>query len=198
MLARKRPFAACGRLGIKKNLNSYPRDMLRLPRTGAHMEYRTVFDIASAGYKSWTFPMVGLIFIFVGALVVAVRRHLPGWWGKHPTASNIFAFSFLGFTVAWTLVSFFGTYRDYSSASGAMERNHALVAEGIVSDFKPMPVTGHAMESFCVSGKCFRYSDYAITAGFNNTSSHGGPIRQGLPVRVTYVGNTILKLEVPK
>jgi hypothetical protein len=52
------------------------------------------------------------------------------------------------------------------------------------------------MESFCVSGVCFRYSDYVVTAGFNQTSSHGGPIRDGLPVRVTYIGNTIVKLEV--
>jgi hypothetical protein len=65
-----------------------------------------------------------------------------------------------------------------------------------VTGFMPMPVTGHAMEHFCVSGACFSYSDYVVTAGFNRTSSRGGPIREGLPVRVTYLGNTILKLEV--
>ena len=162
------------------------------------MEYRTAFDIASAGYKSWTFPAFGLIFIAVGILLVAARKHLPGWWGKRPTAGSVFAFGFLGFAVVWTLTSFYGTYRVYSFASGAMDSKDALVAEGVVTDFEPMPATGHAMESFCVSGKCFKYSDYVITAGFNNTISHGGPIREGLPVRVTYIGNTILKLEVPK
>jgi len=162
------------------------------------MEYRTAFDIASVGYKSWPFPAFGFIFIFVGAILVAARKHLPGWWGKHPTASNFFTLSFFGFAVVWTIVSFFGTYRDYSFASKAMESDRALIAEGTVTNFKPMPVTGHSMESFCVSGKCFEYSDYVITAGFNNTSSHGGAIREGLQVRVTYIGNTILKLEIPK
>jgi hypothetical protein len=40
------------------------------------------------------------------------------------------------------------------------------------------------------------YSDYVVTAGFNNTASHGGPIRQDLPVRISYVGNSIVKLEI--
>jgi hypothetical protein len=42
----------------------------------------------------------------------------------------------------------------------------------------------------------FCYSDYEVTAGFNNSASHGGPIREGLPVRVSYIGNTIVRLEV--
>ena len=52
------------------------------------------------------------------------------------------------------------------------------------------------MERFCVSGTCFEYSDYVVTGGFNNTSSHGGPIRAGLPVRVSHVGDRIVKLEI--
>jgi len=72
------------------------------------------------------------------------------------------------------------------------------VVEGTVSRFVPMPVTGHAMERFCVHDTCFEYSDFVITSGFNNTSSHGGPIREGLPVRVTFVGNKIVKLEITK
>jgi hypothetical protein len=52
------------------------------------------------------------------------------------------------------------------------------------------------MEKFCVNDHCFEYSDYVITGGFNNTRSHGGPIREGLPVRVTFIRNKIIKLEV--
>ncbi len=59
-----------------------------------------------------------------------------------------------------------------------------------------MPYAGHTKERFCVEDKCFTYSDFVPTIGFNNTSSHGGPIKAGMPVRVTFVGNTIIKLEV--
>jgi hypothetical protein len=47
-----------------------------------------------------------------------------------------------------------------------------------------------------VESQCFSYSDYGDSVGFSNTSVRGGPIKAGLPVRVTFVGNTILKLEV--
>ena len=55
---------------------------------------------------------------------------------------------------------------------------------------------GPEWERFCVEDKCFQYSDSDTGAGFNNTSSHGGPIKSGLHVRVTFVANTIVKLEV--
>ena len=162
------------------------------------MDYQVVFDITSAGYKSWPFPAFGLIFIAAGVVLVLNRKALPGWWRGSPRASNAFAFFFLGFSILWTAIAFGATYSNYRSLVSAIETGSVKVAEGIVTNFKPMPVTGHAMEHFCVQGACFEYSDFVVTAGFNNTSSHGGPIREGLPVRVTYVGNAIAQLEVLK
>ena len=68
--------------------------------------------------------------------------------------------------------------------------------EGEVADFVPMPAAGHAMEHFCVQRVCFSYSDFVLNGGFNNTSSHGGPIRAGLPVRIAYLDGVIVKLEI--
>lgn len=70
------------------------------------------------------------------------------------------------------------------------------MVQGYVTNFRPMPYEGHQDECFSVQSETFCYSDYGITAGFNNSASHGGPIREGLPVRVSYVGNTIVRLEV--
>jgi len=95
-------------------------------------------------------------------------------------------------------MAFSSTYRDYACLSKAIDSARVSVVEGVVNQFQPMPYTGHAMEHFCVNANCFAYSDYVITAGFNHTSSHGGPIREGLPVRVTFVGSTIVKLEVAR
>src|SRR5262249_332614 len=50
----------------------------------------------------------------------------------------------------------------------------------------PMPYAGHSDESFTVMGIRFTYSDYHISDGFNNTSSHGGPINKDLFVRICY------------
>ena len=59
-----------------------------------------------------------------------------------------------------------------------------------------MPYAGHSDESFVVGGRRFSYSDFVVTSGFHNAASHGGPIREGLYVRVTYLGNLILRLEI--
>jgi hypothetical protein len=160
------------------------------------MEYRVVFDVSTAGYKAWNFALVGLVFSLVGISVVAFRHKLGGWWLTHPTASKLFAFFFLGFAVLWSSVSFVVTYRDYRTLLTAERTNALHVVEGVVSTFNPMPATGHSMERFCVAADCFTYSDFVISAGFNNTTSHGGPIRKGLAVRVSHLGNTIAKLEV--
>jgi hypothetical protein len=70
------------------------------------------------------------------------------------------------------------------------------VRHDVVTHFRPMPVTGHGVESFVVGGKRFQYSDFAMRAGFDETRSHGGPVREGLHVRIHYFGDDIAKLEV--
>jgi hypothetical protein len=162
------------------------------------VNYQVVFDIADVGYKNWTGPAFGLIFVAIGILLVANRKNLPGQWSNYPLASSAFAFFWLGFSVFVTLTMFYVSYTDYSSLSSARSAGQARIVHGPVRDFVPMPVTGHAMERFCVTDECFEYSDYVATAGFNNTSSHGGPIKEGLQVRVTYVGNSIIRLEVAR
>ena len=160
------------------------------------MSYVVVFDIADAGYKSIGSPAFGLIFVAIGIILVMWRTPFRRWNERGTVARLILPFGFLTFAILLTVAAFVSTYADYRAASSARQDNSAQVVEGVVTDFKPMPAAGHAMESFCVSAVCFRYSDYVVTAGFNKTSSHGGPIRDGLPVRVTYIGNTIVKLEV--
>jgi len=165
------------------------------------VEYRVVFDIADAGYKSWPFPTFGLLFVAMGLLMVVYRTNLPvlAAWRGHPRLAAAFSYFVLGFAVLWTSLTFYSTYHEYLELAAARTSNEARIVEGVVTNFRPMPITGHAMESFCVNrGNCFDYSDNVITAGFNNTSSHGGPIREGLNVRVMFVGNSIVRLEVAR
>ncbi len=161
------------------------------------MNFQTVFDLDLVGYKSWTFPGFGLIFVAITGALVFFRNMLP--YQKEPSPyrkfSNYFGF---GFSVLWVLITFYSTFSEYYTASRAYHAGSAHVDVGPVSNFVPMPQSGHADESFTVNGHEFHYSDFGITAGFNNTSSHGGPIQAGLLVRVTHVGNVIVRLEVAK
>ena len=85
---------------------------------------------------------------------------------------------------------------QYLRLRSAYKRHDFLVVEGYVTDLRPMPYQGHQDECFTVQPATFCYSDYDVSPGFNNSASHGGPIREGLPVRVSYVGGTILRLEI--
>jgi hypothetical protein len=159
--------------------------------------YYTVFDVTKAGFKSWPFPAFGLIFVVIGLLLPTLIK--SGVFRKVPPAmEKWFPRFFLGFAIFWTSVSFLGTFTDYRRAVSTMEKNQAAIVEGVVTDFRPMPYSGHANESFVVQGLKFEFSDYNITAGFNNTASHGGPIREGLHVKIFHLNGEILRLEVKK
>jgi hypothetical protein len=98
----------------------------------------------------------------------------------------------------WTLVSFAASYGEYVSLRHALEAGRYSVVEGEVTDFNPMPRNGKGYESFVVSGKRFIFSDSELTAGFNQTTSHGSPIHVGAYVRIAYIGDTVVRLEMAK
>lgn len=169
-----------------------------LRRAASLMNFKTVFDAARQGYAIWWFPAFGLIFVAVGALFVfaptLTDQFLP--YGPKGKARIFFNRFYLTFALIWTSTSFGCTYLDYTLARLSLKNEKYSVVEGPVTNFVPMPYSGHANENFTVNGQHFSYSDYIVTSGFNNTTSHGGPIREGLYVRVTYSGNTILRLEI--
>ena len=69
--------------------------------------------------------------------------------------------------------------------------------EGVVHDFHPMSPTGHDEECFSVNAVRFCYSGWEMApTGFNEDAAHGGPIREGLPVRIAYSDGHILRLEI--
>jgi hypothetical protein len=156
------------------------------------VEYLVVFDIRDVDFMTPSYEATGLIVVLTAIVFFVVRRSLAG------RAVIVSSYVILGLVSAWSAVVWISTYRDYRAASIALDDGRASVVEGRVSRFEPMPATGHASERFCVEDRCFYYSDFASTIGFHNTSSHGGPIKSDLPVRVTYLGDTIIKLEVAR
>jgi hypothetical protein len=157
-----------------------------------NLQFVTVFEI-SARPMNWQ-PLISCT---CGCIFVAVIV-LWKWRSEERTRYLLFGLvsCFIIFVVG------FGFYRDYTygipEASQALRDGRVSIIEGRVADFVPMPYGGHSEEQFTVSGLRFSYSDYILVPCFNNTSSHGGPIREGLWVRLSYRGNCILKIEVWK
>jgi len=75
-----------------------------------------------------------------------------------------------------------------------VSEGRAEVVEGPVTiEFE---VSGGKNECIAVTGRSFCYSDWIVTPGFNRTRALGGPMRDGLPVRLTVVGDAIVRVEV--
>jgi hypothetical protein len=160
------------------------------------MSYDTVFDVLDAGYRQWTFPAFGLILVAIGAAWAASgRSRAPEAAGRLKRRGP---YVFLVFACVWTGVAFLSTYTEYRRMCQALETGRFVTVEGPVTGFVPMPATGRSMESFEVDGHRYRYSDFVVTAGFNNTQSHGGPIRDGLYVRIADVDGKIARLEIAR
>jgi hypothetical protein len=76
--------------------------------------------------------------------------------------------------------------RDPESWSRRAQRDagEAMVVEGPVRDFVPSSASGPNFESLMVNGVRFHYSDGFHLRGFHQTSTAGGPMRDGLEVRI--------------
>ena len=157
-----------------------------------HVDYATAYEISQRA-PDWPFACVGFIALIAGVVIICGKRRFK-WAQPH----WLFAVFCLVFGFLWVSVVGFSTINADSSAYSAYRNGEYQTVEGIVTDFHPMPYEGHQDECFSVADQRFCYSDYEIAPGFHNATSHGGPIRAGLPVRISYRDSRILKLEVPK
>lgn len=152
------------------------------------MQYRVVYDIQQAIYPAWWVTLVGLIFISIGALVFYVM------YGTSELKEKLLSIGFILFGILWVAIGLL-SYSEMEKVRAAVRAGNYQVVEGVVRDFAPMPY-GHGKESFSLNSQSFSYSDFVLAPGFSQSKSHGGPIREGLQVRVSYIGESIVKLEV--
>jgi hypothetical protein len=167
------------------------------------VNYRLVYDVSQES-PPWGFAAFGLLFVVIGVGLFVLRHRLPPTWvGAAPLPAwsrTAFSGAFLGFALLWTVVASVSIGTGHAAAQRALREGRVEVVEGTVEDFHPMPASGHDTERFTVKGVHFEYSDFVVRSAFRNTSSHGGPIREGLQVRISWFGSPsqaeILKLEV--
>ena len=152
----------------------------------------TAFD-ASGQPPPLLFAGLGLVFIVVGYLVLLSRPKSYLGWFLRRRASVIAAIILIAL---WTVSAVAFTIGDWWNVHFGTA--HEL--EGEVEELQTNPADGHGSEQFVVDGVRFQYSDATTSAGFNQTSVDGGPIRAGLHVRIRFVelgsGPTITKLEL--
>ena len=170
------------------------------------MPCETVFEITQKPFE-WWWPAFGLIFAAIGVIFIKFGPKLDqSQNGKlfgltFAIEPRLLGWIFVIFASGWTLIAFVLMYSSYGEYIGAYRTGKYSIVEGIVEDFHPMPYEGHQNECFGVNKERFCYSDYEVSPAFNQSASHGGPIRAGLPVRIAYYEDEnlqghILRLEI--
>ena len=154
------------------------------------MDYQVVYDLSVEGYKPGIFIVAGILFIFIGYSFQQSAKERNS--RIKPWFANIF---FWG-SVIWTIFVLLILLSSYLFFTYILITGKYDIVEGTVTDFVSIPNSGR--ESFMVNNKHFSYSQYNMGLEFHHTKSHGGPIDEGIQVRISYVGNNILRLEVAK
>ena len=165
------------------------------------MKYQTVFDASAPNASKWLIIMYGVCFVLIGVCIYIVAAALL----KNTSirrAIIIYATTVGGLMAASALLWSFGLFNQFRTeqqiAKYSLDSGQTLVATGVITNFRPEDVNHKIDESFSVQGVNFSYSHFIVNGGFNASSPFGGPVRNGLPVRVFYLGNYILKLQIGK
>jgi len=169
------------------------------------LDYDLVYDAAKGNFEGWSFIAMGALFIIIGAILV-FSENVREIVSRKRSKDSVLLFSkvFFGFSILWTVLAGSAVFLDNGETKSSSQKNTCTTIEGEVEGFEPMPSGGYQFEKFVVNKTEFEYSDYVLNGGFNNTSSHGGPIIEGLKVRICYFyrvrtnSNVIVRLEVSR
>jgi hypothetical protein len=97
----------------------------------------------------------------------------------------------------WAIAILAATYGQYANLNTEYERGAYQQVSGRIENFADSgPGLQPGTERFTVGGVPFSYSRYIMSPGFRKTRASGGPLHNGLSVRIKYIGNAIVRLEI--
>ena len=149
--------------------------------------YQTLFELKSTSPIDWWNASAGFLVIAFAAIALIKTR------GK-ANLNGVSLWLTLAFFFLWTLLSTGLPYLGYQHNLGLFESGHFHVAEGPVEVLCSQ--TDGKGESFIVGGRTFSYTEYESLGRFHQPHAFGGPIRNRLYLRISYVNeNDIVRLE---
>jgi hypothetical protein len=160
------------------------------------MECKTYFDLITAGYH---IPGTALFAAFAGlfgCLIIWANRRRTQYsgfigWLAVKLSLPIFVIVFFYFAIRISTE----TYANYRELVKANDSGGAKLVEGSVMRYSPYDSQMKKMrERFEVDGVEFSYAPDMFHVSFQKTGEDS-PIRDGIYVKILYVGNEIIKLE---
>jgi hypothetical protein len=150
--------------------------------------YTTVFDISAQPFQ-WWIPAIGLWIFAIGVILI--------WFvGKWPDNVKIVGGVMAVLGLFFAIVVYNSMRSMWSDWKSEYRNGHYSWVEGIVEDFRPEKFPDQRQECFRVQTQRFCYSYFINQPGFHQSADRGGPIHEGLPVRIAFLDDQILRLDV--
>jgi hypothetical protein len=164
----------------KKVTNGMLADVWQYVDRSTTVAYKTVFDASNQSFEWWP-VVIPLMVALVGVGILINYNRLPRALGA---IKAVGAFTLIGVGLSVAIFLFVSTLSAYQTAGAIMSNNKAQIVEGTVQG---LAVSSYGKaESFTVQGVQFSYSQYSASLGFHNVSTFGGPMKEGLHVKIWY------------
>jgi len=158
-------------------------------------EYQVVFDVAEQGYQAWKYALLPAL---AAAAITLVWTHSARRAELTDSERrNAYLILRIGTAIVTAFSAFllFHTWSEYEEFVQRLRSGDYLTVTGPITNFQPGGVR-HRSERFRVNGTVFTYGPAEITSAFHHTAGHGGPMREGLQVRLAVAGDRIIRVEV--
>lgn len=93
-----------------------------------------LFSIESAGFKEWTFPALGLVFVMIGTFMFLYQLEDKEQIGKIVLAGFCTAFA-----IFWTITAGISSYKGYRRLLEAYQSGNCEKIKGTISDLHKEP-----------------------------------------------------------
>lgn len=151
--------------------------------------YRVVYDVQDLWLPHWSSQWIIAGGFILLALILILKVH-------HGFIRNVLAGFFIFVALAIVGLDYWTTIR----LRRALTQKHYTLVEGIVRNFTPGDPGAHTAERWDIEsgGRTYHYEYHQSSyhPGFATTQPYGGPIREGLHVRIADVDGVIARLEL--
>jgi len=149
------------------------------------MDFYVVYDISQAVFSEWMFDVTSAILIII--IVFAVFLFLKKFYNN--LVLEYLRFLIIPFIILIVLGIIWNifTYKTYLNVKNKYKNNDSIkIVEGYVANVHLQ--YGRMNKQFFQVGKeSFEISENIYTGGFDKTVQKGGPIKEGLYVRINYI-----------
>ena len=168
------------------------------------MTSSVVFDITQANWQSninWApvafYVVLGSIKLVMNMLYKrkAITEHGFSWFYDKVTRALPFILLVFGFAVAALYAR--RAHADYTALRSAYEKGQCEITDGTIEHFVPGRYTKYdSLESFDIGTKQFAYPSPGNTAAYKTTAADGGPMKNGLHVRIHRCEGDIARIDI--